>query len=175
MMRMLDAGGIPALTDGLRAPDQHNPHGYFEDTRVRRLAQDSAWLDEARGKAVKIIYRLLPHLPAHLDYRVLFMERDLEEVFASQQDMLQSTSDPAAAQDRDRMIRALDAELQASRWWLVHQPDILHLSVPYSDLILNPSAWTDRISQFLDGGLNESAMADIVDPALYRHRSYDRL
>ena len=77
MMHMLDTGGIPALTDGHRTADRHNPHGYFEDDRVKRLAQDSSWLDEAQGRAVKVIYRLLPHLPPHLQYRVLFMNRDL--------------------------------------------------------------------------------------------------
>src|ERR1700726_4979370 len=94
LMRMLVAGGLPALTDGHRPADHHNPRGYFEDVRARKLAHDSSWIEEARGKAVKIIYRLLPNLPPHLDYRVLFMERDLEEVFDSQQDMLRSAQHP---------------------------------------------------------------------------------
>ena len=29
-MQMLVAGGIPALSDGLRTPDENNPKGYFE-------------------------------------------------------------------------------------------------------------------------------------------------
>jgi hypothetical protein len=170
MMRMLQAGGLPALTDGRRPADQHNPYGYFEDERTRRLAQDSSWLEEARGKAVKIIYRLLPNLSPTFEYRVLFMERSLEEVFDSQQDMLLSTQNPAAAQDRDRMIRALAADLESVRQWLAHQPDIRQVTVPYAELILNPSPWANCISQFLDGGLSELAMTAAVDPALYRHR-----
>jgi hypothetical protein len=83
MMRMLDAGGIPALTDGHRPPDEHNPGGYFEYDPVKRLAEDASWLEAARGRAVKVIYRLLAHLPAQLDYRVVFMERDMGEVFES--------------------------------------------------------------------------------------------
>jgi hypothetical protein len=67
-MRMLERGGIPIVSDGLRIADEHNAHGYFEDQR---------------GKAVQVIYRLLPHLPAHLDYRVLFMQRNLLEVYDS--------------------------------------------------------------------------------------------
>ena len=63
MMRMLDAGGIPALTDGHRPPDEHNPGGYFEYDPVKRLAEDASWLEAARGRAVKVIYRLLAHLP----------------------------------------------------------------------------------------------------------------
>jgi hypothetical protein len=170
MMQMLEAGGIRAVTDGRRPADQHNPHGYFEDQRTRRLAQDSSWLEEARGKAVKIIYRLVPHLPPHLDYRVLFMERDLEEVFDSQQGMLLSTENPAAAQDRNRTIRALAADLEAARRWMTKQPNLLQLAVPYAGLIANPGFWTNRIAAFLDGELNLAAMSAVVDSALYRHR-----
>jgi hypothetical protein len=169
-MRMLDTGGIPALTDGRRQADLHNPHGYFEDSRAARLAQESAWLEEACGMAVKIIYRLLPDLPPHLDYRVLFMERDLEEVFDSQQDMLLSNQHSAAGQDRTRMIRALAADLEQVRQWLSRQANIRCLNVPYAELIASPAPWVSRISHFLDGGLNEPAMAAVVDPALYRHR-----
>ena len=170
MMRMLDVGGIPALTDGHRSADRHNPHGYFEDERARRLANDSSWIEEARGKGVKIIYRLLPHLPPHLDYRVLFMERDLEEVFDSQQDMLLSAENPAAGQDRAGMIRALAADLESARRWLACQKNIRRLDVPYAGVIADAVLWTDRVSQFLGGGLDQAAMAAVVEPALYRHR-----
>lgn len=165
MMRMLEAGGIPALTDGRRPPDQHNPHGYFEDERVRRLAEDSSWMAEARGKAVKIIYRLLRYLPAEFEYRVLFMQRNLEEVFDSQQDMLISRESAAAGQDRDRMIRALAADLEAAR-----RANLRMLDVPYREVIRAPGLWAERVSQFLDDGLDVAAMAAVVDPGLYRHR-----
>lgn len=171
MMRMLAAGGIPALTDGRRPADQHNPYGYFEDQRVRSLATDSTWLEEARGKAIKIIYRLLLHLPAEFDYRVLFIERDLDEVFDSQQDMLRAAGNPAAEQDRERMLRALAADLEAARRWLSAQPNVRQLDVPYKEIIGDPDPWCARISHFLDGGLNLRAMASTVDPSLYRHRT----
>jgi len=170
MMRMLDAGGIPALTDGHRTPDQHNPHGYFEDDRVKRLAQDSSWLEEARGRAVKVIYRLLPHLPPHLAYRVIFMNRDLNEVYASQRDMLESRGDPAASQDRS-MIRALANELDAARQWLEQQANLSFIEVPYGELVSQSEVWIPRISRFLDGELDEHAMAEAIDPTLYRHRA----
>ena len=170
MMHMLDTGGIPALTDGHRTADRHNPHGYFEDDRVKRLAQDSSWLDEAQGRAVKVIYRLLPHLPPHLQYRVLFMNRDLNEVYASQRDMLESRGDPAAEQDRS-MIRALANELDATRRWLEKQGNLRFIEVPYGELVSQADVWIPRISRFLDAELDEQAMALAIDPALHRHRA----
>ena len=36
-MQMIVAGGIPPMTDGLRAADSDNPRGYFEFERVKQL------------------------------------------------------------------------------------------------------------------------------------------
>lgn len=90
MMSVLQAGGVPLLTDGVRAPDAGNPRGYFEFEAVKELDKhgDPAWLPSARGKAVKIISFLLTRLPENYDYRVIFMQRDLDEVIASQNTLL---------------------------------------------------------------------------------------
>ena len=34
MMQMLAAGGMPIMSDEIRAPDTHNPRGYLEDRRL---------------------------------------------------------------------------------------------------------------------------------------------
>jgi LPS sulfotransferase NodH len=172
MMRMLEAGGIPALTDGERPPDAHNPHGYFEYSPVKRLALGDAafWIEAARGHAVKIIYRLLTYLPPRTSYRIIFMERDLAEVFASQRDMLLARGDAAASQEAARLIPAMAAELRAAKDWLARQAGISVLAVPYAEVVREPVKWSHEVSRFLGGGLDETAMAAAVDPALYRHR-----
>src|SRR5450432_3057856 len=92
MMQMLAAGGMPLLTDQIRAPDQDNPRGYFEFERVKQIKRDQAWLGSAVGKAVKIIHLLLYDLPPNRNYRVIFMRRNIEEVLISQRKMLQRTA-----------------------------------------------------------------------------------
>lgn len=171
MMQMLEAGGMPIVADANRPADVHNLRGYFEDERARRLAQESGWLVEARGKAVKIIYRLLRHLPADLEYRVIFMERDADEVFASQRDMLIDRRDRAAEQDREKMIRAMSADLEATKGWLNAQPNMRCLWVPYAEVVSEPAGWARRIADFLGGEMDQEAMAGVVTPSLYRHRS----
>ena len=173
MMRMLEAGGIPPLTDGVRAPDVHNPYGYFEYEPVKQLSKDSSWMPAARGRAVKIIYSLLRFLPQVIPYRVIFMQRDMAEVFDSQQDMLRARGDAAAGQARGRMIAALEAEIVEAKEWLARQPDIRVLAVPYAGIVQEPSRWATAVADFLSGGLAEQAMVAAVDPALYRHR-HDR-
>ena len=167
-MQMLRAGGMPLLIDDHRAADVHNPRGYFEYEPAKRMAADSSWMKAARGRAVKIIYRLLHHLPGDVEYRIVFLERDLVEVFESQQDMLRSMNHPAAFQDRERILSALAAELAEAKQWLSHRANMRILALPYADVIANPTNWSHEISRFLDG-LDESAMAAAVDPALYRH------
>jgi LPS sulfotransferase NodH len=173
MMRMLAAGGIPALTDGQRPPDAHNPYGYFEYSPVKRLALGDAasWIEAARGRAVKVIYRLLTQLPPRIGYRIVFMERDLEEVFASQRDMLRAQGDAAASQEAARLIPAFAAELRVAKEWLARQPGMPMLAVPYAELVRDQLKWSHEVAQFLGGGLDEAAMAAAVDPSLYRHHS----
>ena len=38
LMKMLEAGGVPIVTDGLRTADEDNPKGYYELERVKNLA-----------------------------------------------------------------------------------------------------------------------------------------
>ncbi len=170
MMRMLAAGGMPILADQQRAADAHNPYGYFEDQRAVRLARDSAWLDEACGKVVKVIYRLLPQLPARFDYRVLLMQRDLSEVWESQQEMLRARGDTAAAQDREAMVKALGRDLEVVMEWVARQANFRWMAVPYAGLVAQPRAWVRPIGEFLGVALDEAAMVAAVDPALYHHK-----
>src|SRR6516162_10352886 len=89
MMRMLEAGGMPILSDNIRRADADNPNGYYEFEPVKHLSQDSSWLRDAYGKAVKMVYRLLYELPLEHKYKVLMINRRIEEVVASQDAMLQ--------------------------------------------------------------------------------------
>ncbi len=38
---------------------------------------DKGWLWQARGKAIRVISQLVPHLPGEHRYRVVFMRCDL--------------------------------------------------------------------------------------------------
>ena len=88
MMSMLEAGGLPPLTDDIRQADEDNPKGYYEYEHVKKLKEDAAWLADARGKSVKIISALLMQLPAAYTYKVVFMRRNMREILASQRHML---------------------------------------------------------------------------------------
>lgn len=170
MMRMLQAGGVPLLTDGERTADADNPHGYFEYEPVKALKRDASWLPQARGKAVKIISELLPALPPDLPYRVLFMRRDLHEILASQRQMLLRRGKPADASADAELAQLFAAHVQQVQQWLTQQPHIAMLEVSYNALLDTPQPQIATINQFLGGWLDTTRMAQMIDHQLYRQR-----
>ncbi len=170
MMRMLQAGGVPLLTDGERTADADNPHGYFEYEPVKALKRDASWLPQARGKAVKIISELLPALPPDLPYRVLFMRRDLHEILASQRQMLRRRGKPTDARADTELAHLFAAHVQQVQQWLAQQPHIAMLEVSYNALLDQPQPQIAAINQFLGGNLDTTRMAQMIDHQLYRQR-----
>lgn len=171
-MKMLDAGGVPTLTDGIRGADDSNPKGYYEFEPVKELDKngDTAWLGEARGKAVKIISFLLTFLPDTFDYQVIFMNRDLDEVLASQNKMLVSRGEAAGAADDGRMRQAYQKHLEKVDRFLRNRRCFTTLRLGYRDVIDNPAVEARRMNEFLGGRLSVDRMAAVADRELYRNR-----
>jgi hypothetical protein len=168
MMQMLDRGGIPVVTDQLRTADTDNPRGYYEYERVKQTKQDASWLPAARGKAVKMVSQLLYDLPPTERYRILFMERDLDEVLQSQEKMLARLGRNAAP--HERMKRAFTLHLDRLHNWLRGQPHMQVLCVRYADLVADPHGQAERVRDFLGCRPVPGGMATAVDPSLYRNR-----
>lgn len=172
MMKMLDAGGIPPLTDEIRAADTDNPRGYYEFERVKKLDKgDTAWLAEAQGKAVKVISMLLKHLPPDYTYRVIFMQRHLEETLASQKRMLNHRDKPTDMVSDEEMKTLFQKHLQQIEAWLAIQPNLSVLYVNYNELLADPTEHVQQINRFLGGQLDEDKMIEVIDPKLYRQRA----
>lgn len=170
MMAMLEAGGMPVLTDDVRRADEDNPRGYYEFEPVKHLKEDSSWLAEARGKVVKMVSALLPDLPATHRYRVVFMERTMAEILASQRAMLERLGKPADPAADERQAALFERHLSSLRAWMARQGNFAVLFVHYNDLVASPAEHIARIDAFFGGHLDTAAMAAVVDRSLYRQR-----
>ncbi len=171
MMRMLEAGGVELIIDGIREANVDNPKGYYEFERVKKLPEgDVTWLKEAPGKAVKIISALLQHLPPKYTYRVLFMRRNMEEILASQRKMLLRRGEDPDRIDDAEMAAMFEKHLAKTYAWLDAQPHIAYLNVDYNRMLAEPEALIERVDAFLGGRLETGPMAAVIDPALYRQR-----
>ena len=170
-MKMLVEGGLELLTDGIRTADDSNPEGYYEFEKVKELnkARDLSWLNGARGKAVKVISYLLPHLPDTLNYQVIFMHRNLHEVIASQNKMLVQRDEPAGTDD-DQMLALFEEHLKKVKHVIAMRPCFDTIEINYKDVLDQPLQQATRINQFLGGRLDVERMAAAVDQKLYRNR-----
>lgn len=171
MMRMLAEGGIPPLTDGVRAADCDNPHGYFEYEPVKRTKEDAGWVASASGRAVKMVHLLLRDLPQTGSYRVVLMRRDLSEVVRSQRLMLERLGRDAGKLSDQRKAEIFAAQLDDTERWLRTSAAFSCLAVDYNELVANPRPHAERVSAFLGGALDVAAMCAVVDPTLWRNRA----
>jgi LPS sulfotransferase NodH len=172
MMKMLEATGIEPLTDHQRQADEDNPKGYYEFERVKKLKDgDTAWLPMVGNKAVKVISALLQHLPPEYEYRVIFMQRELSEVLASQRRMLENRDEDPDAVSDEQMAQLFVRHLQQVDAWLAAQSNIQRLDVNYNQLLRDPFPLLAQVNTLLGGKLDVEKMAAIIDPDLYRQRS----
>jgi hypothetical protein len=170
MMKMLAEGGLPVLTDEIRRADDDNPNGYFELEVVRKLKEGNfEWLNEANGKVVKVISSLLENLPAQYAYKIIFMERELKEVLASQKKMLDHRGEVPKVGDME-LEQQFRQHLFALKPWLVRQPNIEVLYVNYNALMSKTELFCARIEEFLDSPLNQQRMLSVPTEKLYRNR-----
>jgi len=174
MMQMLVEGGMIPFTDGKREADENNQKGYYEHEAVKSLARDKKFLHQVGDKAVKIISHLLSHLPVLYNYKIVFMDREIEEVMHSQHKMLGRLG-KERGNDKENSIRLMkpfkESREKAIKWCEVHKKHVDLLLVPYTEALNNPLDQARKVNAFLGGTLDEVAMASVVDKSLYRERT----
>jgi hypothetical protein len=172
MMQMLAAGGVPILSDHQRPPDADNPKGYYEFERVKKLPEgDVAWLNDAPGKAVKVISALLQYLPAKYTYRILFMRREMGEILASQQQMLIRRQRAEQSPRDEEMAQHFAKHLGEVESWLAAQPNLRVTYIPHAELLTSPAQHARQITEFLELPLDVERMAQVPDQNLHRQRT----
>lgn len=160
LMRMLDAGGCPAVHDGTTA--LYNPGGLFELAQLR--ADPVAPLRALPGVCcVKVWPAVVPDVLAAGVHpaAVLAVDRPLTEVAESWH-----AAFPTIRADIPGRARTLDTARQ-----LLRDLDIPVLRVSFHDLIDKPFREAGRIARFLApwAVLDEAAMAAVPDPAQRHH------
>jgi hypothetical protein len=170
MMRMLEVGGMEVVTDNIRQADADNPLGYYELEKVKKIKEDVTFLDDAHGKALKMISILLRHLPPHKPYNIIFMRRDLEEVLASQKIMLARRGKDTSGNDQE-MARHFAKHLDDIAAWLATQQYMDVMYVDYHDVFRHPLSSAETVNRFVGHRLDPHKMAAVVDQTLYRNRA----
>lgn len=177
MMQILQAVGIPIFTDGKRVADDSNTKGYYEHDLVSGLMKpgDRSWLTDAKGHALKVVAPLLASLPKALkseqdfqkiSYRILFMERDLEEILSSQSAMLKRLG---KAEPTGNVSKAYQQQINHAAKWIDHH-EIPTLSINYQELVHQPEQLLNQLATFLGAQDQLEAMQAVIDPKMHRAR-----
>ncbi|MFO8109069.1 MAG: NAD-dependent epimerase/dehydratase family protein [Thermoplasmata archaeon] len=171
MMKMLEKGGLEILTDKVQAPDLDNPKGYYEYEKVKSLPEDDKWIEEARGKVVKILGELIKHLPRGYNYKIIFMERDIDEIMESQEKMLKHRGKDSSDVSKEEFKQIFRDYVKILKNHINSHQDMEVIYVSYNDIMSLPRSVIESISVFLDGSLDVDEMLTVVDEELYRNRA----
>ncbi len=173
MMKMLDDGGMEIVCDGIRTADEDNPKGYYELEQVKDLDKpdkDKSWLEDTKGKVVKIISFLLQDLPLSHNYKIIFMLRNIEEILASQNKMLVRRGEPTNATSDEKMTKNYEGHLKKVCYLLQSEPNFEVLYVDHRNVVERSGEEARRVNRFLGGKLDIDKMTAAVDEKLYRNR-----
>ncbi len=170
MMQMLDAGGVPVLSDGERKADHDNPKGYLEFERIKQLPKNPGLIAEAEGKVVKVISELILSLPMDHEYRIVFMQRPLPEVLKSQDEMLRRRGNADSIGDNSAIEEFFQRHLIEVNKWLAGKSNVQIMRVHYHRILREPKVVAEEVAAFLTLPLDIEAMTRQVDGSLYRNR-----
>jgi predicted AlkP superfamily phosphohydrolase/phosphomutase/cytochrome c-type biogenesis protein CcmH/NrfG len=170
LMQMLRAGGIEPLTDAKRAADEDNPEGYWEWEAIKKLPKDPRLIEQAEGKAVKVISALLPSLPGKHRYTVIYMVRPTEQVVDSQWAMLfRQGTQPKS--EKKHLIEVQEHHSRQIREVLKKSERVTLLEVSFPELVADPEPVIAKLAELLPGRFTPGpAVAACVKPQLFRNR-----
>jgi hypothetical protein len=168
MMKMLAEGGIPVLVDADNPSTELNPGGAYAYEPTKTIANDAAWMDEAEGKAVKVTCHFLRHLPKGHEYRILFMERDIDETLQSERLMVSGRGmNPDVIGDAKMLMQTRES-IAGKTGWLSRQDNMTVMLVDYNKLL--ESSDHSEIADFIGMPLDMAKVKAVPDKKLRRNR-----
>lgn len=166
MMQLLQAGGADIFTDGKREADDNNPKGYLEHEGIKQLAKNRKLIFEANGKVVKVVSPQLKFLVPQFKYKVIFMERKIEEVVASQHKM--------SGKNKNYPFKLVDfykKQLKVVKDSTLNQINIETLFIDYSLAINDSQKVMAEVQAFLpELNLDTNKMKGVIDQTLHRNK-----
>ena len=152
--------------DSMRAADINNKHGYFEiNDIINKIQKDPKIVLKYQNKVLKVTSYGLKSFPKG-NYKIIYIERDIEEVLDSMDKM-------TGKRDENRATtKAVFLKLNRTAKNLMKERDDMDfITISYYDLIKKPRPVIDRIVKFL--GLDSSKkekMIEAIDVDSYRNR-----
>ena len=165
MMQLLNKSSLEILSDGIRQKDISNPEGYYELEAVKGIVRDNSFLKDAAGKVVKIVAPLPVYLDKSLDYRIVFMRREIEEVLRSQEKML--NKDQASEREKFRTIYEMHLK---KTYHFFESNSITYIDIQYKQLLNESEQELKRLINFLELSTPIEELLSVIKVDLYRNK-----
>lgn len=165
MMQLLNKSSLDILSDGIRQKDISNPEGYYELEAVKGIVRDNSFLKDAAGKVVKIVAPLPIYLDKSLDYRIVFMRRDIEEVLKSQEKML--NKDQTSEREKFRTIYEMHLK---KTYHFFDSHSIPYIDIQYKQLLNNSEQELAKLIEFLNLSTPIQDLLSVIKVDLYRNK-----
>lgn len=165
MMQLLNKSSLKILSDGIRQKDVSNPEGYYELEAVKGIVRDNSFLKDAEGKVVKIVAPLPIYLDKALNYRIVFMRRDIEEVLRSQEKML--NKDQTSEREKFRTIYEMHLK---KTYHFFEANSIPYIDIQYKQLLNDSEVELNRLIDFLDLTTTVEELLSVIKSDLYRNK-----
>lgn len=165
MMQLFKAANASIATDSIREEDENNPKGYYELEAVKGIVKNNTFLKEYDGKAIKIVAPLVTFIDLSLEYRVVFILRDLDEVVQSQEKMV--GKDQQDQKEKFKKMYAL--HIEKSRQFLQAHA-IPFIEIHHRELLQNPDNSLQRLIDFCGWETPMAELKSVIDDSLYRNR-----
>jgi hypothetical protein len=168
MMQILHAVDIPIASDDLRKSDENNPKGYYElegGKIINKLMDKTFPMEKYGGRVIKITAFGLSFLPQG-SYKIIYMERNLDEVMDSMEKMAKINDE--TREETKESFKKLNEKIKND---IKYRDDIDVLFVNYNEMLEIPEENVKRVCNFLnlyDAAVN--AMVGVIDTRLYRQR-----
>lgn len=131
-MQLLRAGGIKLVTDEKRTADEHNAAGYFEHESIKEWQWDARWIEDQRGRAMKVVFPLLRLAPLPAGPKlIVVMRRGVHSILQSQRRMASVEGAPLQWQEHDLWEQEY---VKHERWWGM-EPQAEVVELVYEELL----------------------------------------
>ena len=165
MMQLFKAANADIATDAIRTEDENNPKGYFELEAVKGIVKNNHFLKELDGKTIKIVAPLVTFIDLSLEYQVIFMIRDLDEVLQSQGKML--GKDQHDQHEKFRSMYSLHVEKSKE---FLRANNVPFLEIQHRELLKNPESCLQLLVDFCKWEIPLEELKSEIDQSLYRNR-----
>lgn len=166
MMQLLEKAGLSIHADHQRKEDNNNPQGYYELEAVKGIVKNNSFLQDVSGKVVKIVAPLPIYIDLSLEYRFIFMIRDLDEVLQSQEIMVQKNQEA----EREKFKKIYQGHIEKTKAFLTIN-SIPFIVIDYNNMMNQPTVELTKLIDFLSLPSNLDDLLPSINPALYRNKN----